>query len=322
MYYVFTFIGEFGYELLNWQGTIRKWVKENKKKEDKIIVCSRKGLDLMYEMADYYVDISKLESMQNVVADCYWSYVFVDGTGPDLPRNEWKIQREGQHIDNIKQEVKNLVKGHLNNNVVKWIWSCDFQNIDNCAFGCPSPGGSVGGIYNVSHNQLDLNNNEYEKLSYAKNLQKEIENKLGFSLDEDYILCQTGFRKGYEGSQLRIDHGKIIDELKKECRVVLMDFDTQRLNDSYSKFNTDYESIKVNDIKEQSVLIHNAKRCVFFTEGNFRSHTYLPPMFGKDVEIVAVKELFSKPEAAVDFWNKNVFKFGGQMIAKHYEDLV
>ena len=27
MIYVFTFIGEFGYELLNWQGTIRKWSK-------------------------------------------------------------------------------------------------------------------------------------------------------------------------------------------------------------------------------------------------------------------------------------------------------
>ena len=49
MIYVFTFIGEFGYELLNWQGTLRKWVKENKKEGDEIVVCSRKGLDLMYE---------------------------------------------------------------------------------------------------------------------------------------------------------------------------------------------------------------------------------------------------------------------------------
>ena len=56
MIYVFTFIGEFGYELLNWQGTLRKWVRENKKEGDEIVVCSRKGLDLMYESADYYLN--------------------------------------------------------------------------------------------------------------------------------------------------------------------------------------------------------------------------------------------------------------------------
>ena len=178
MIYVFTFIGEFGYELINWQGTLRKWAKENKKEGDKIIVCSRKELDIMYETADYYFDISDLESMQIVVAECYLSYVFVDGTGPHLPRNEWKIQREGKHIDDIKTEVKNLVKEHLKNNAVKWVWSCDFQNIDNFTFGCPSPGGNVGGIYNVSNNQLDLNNNEYKKLPYAKDIQEKIEDKL------------------------------------------------------------------------------------------------------------------------------------------------
>ena len=63
MIYVFTFIGEFGYELLNWQGTIRKWSK-NKKPGDKIVVCSRKGLDVMYESADYYYDISNLDSLK------------------------------------------------------------------------------------------------------------------------------------------------------------------------------------------------------------------------------------------------------------------
>ena len=42
MNYVFTFIGEFGYELLNWQGAIRKWVNLYKKDIDKIVICSRK----------------------------------------------------------------------------------------------------------------------------------------------------------------------------------------------------------------------------------------------------------------------------------------
>ena len=74
MTYVFVFIGEFGYELFNWQGVIRKWASENKKDGDEIVVCSRKGLDLIYEdVCDYYIDISNLSSFKSVVADCYTS---------------------------------------------------------------------------------------------------------------------------------------------------------------------------------------------------------------------------------------------------------
>ena len=321
MNYVFTFLGEFGYELLNWQGTIRKWAKENKHEDDKIIICSRKGLDLMYECADYYLDISQLESIQNVVADCYTSFVFLDGTGPHLDRKEWKATRTGEHIDAIKNEVMNLVVDSNPSKLdIKWIWSCDYKVMDGCLFGLERPGGQ-GGIYNAPHNHLNLNNNEYIKLPTSNSLRDKIEEKLGFSLNEDYILCQTGFREGYELSKVRIDHNKVINKLKEDCRVVLMDFKTFRLHDSYSKFETNYDTIQVEDIKEQSVLISNAKRCVFFTEGHLRSHTYLPPIFGKDVEIVAAKEMFSFAEAPLDFWNKNVFKFGGQMRALPYEDI-
>jgi len=324
MIYVFTFIGEFGYELLNWQGTLRKWVKENKKEGDEIVVCSRKGLDLMYEYADNYLDISQLKSIQNVVADCYTSYVFLDGTGPHLDRKEWKATRTGEHIDTIKNEVMNSVvkeKNLTTDHRVKWIWSCDYEIMNGCLFGLERPGGQ-GGIYNVPHNKLNLSNNDYIKLPSADYLRNKVEDKLGFSLNEDYILCQTGFRQGYELSKVRIDHDKVINKLKEECRVVLMDFKTFRLYDSYSEFETDYDTIQVEDIKEQSVLISNAKRCVFFTEGHLRSHNYLPPMFGKDVDIVASKEIFTLPEAPLGFWNENVFKFGGKMIAKPYEDII
>ena len=45
-------------------------------------------------------------------------------------------------------------------------------------------------------------------------------------------------------------------------------------------------------------------------------------MFGRDVEIVAAREMFSFSEAPLDFWNEHVFKFGGKMIAKPYEDFI
>ena len=323
MTYVFTFIGEFGYELLNWQGTIRKWSK-NKKPDDKIIICSRKGLDLIYgDVCDHFIEISDLQSIKSVVADCYTSYNYIDGTGPHLPRSEWKVERVGKHISDIKDEVSNLVGSTLNlMDDTKWIWSCDYVVMGGFHFGLERPGGR-GGIYNVGHNQLDLYNNEFIKLKYDESKREIVEKKLGFSLDEDYVLCQTGYRKGYNLSKVRIDHDKIISKLLQSSKVVLMDFKTNRLNDSYSTFedNNRYSVVNVSDMKEQSVLIHHANNCIFFTEGHLRSHTYLPPMFGKDVDVIASKEIFALREAPLDFWNENVFKFGGQMRALPYEDI-
>ena len=54
MNYVFTYIGEFGYELFNWQGAIRKWSKYYKNPEDKIIICARSGLQSVYELPTFY----------------------------------------------------------------------------------------------------------------------------------------------------------------------------------------------------------------------------------------------------------------------------
>ena len=166
MVYVFTFIGEFGYELLNWQGTIRKWIKENKKEDDKIVICSRKGLDLMYEFADYYFDVYKLKSLQNVVGDCYTSYVFIDNTGPHLNRKHWRVTRTGKHIDEIKQDVKQLVKSSISTtDDIDWTWSCDYKVMSGCHFGLERHGGR-GGIYNNGNNQLDFNNNVYTCTCY------------------------------------------------------------------------------------------------------------------------------------------------------------
>ena len=105
MNYVFTFIGEFGYELFNWQGVIRKWAQENKKPEDKIIICSRHGLENIYEFADHYIDISQLDSYNNTVADCYRAYVWQKLE--NKPFEDWPIIGSGPLYDDL---VNNIVK--------------------------------------------------------------------------------------------------------------------------------------------------------------------------------------------------------------------
>ena len=55
MTYVFVFVGEFGYELLNWQGVIRKFRRLNP--NVRVICASRGNVQPLYENAEY-VDIS------------------------------------------------------------------------------------------------------------------------------------------------------------------------------------------------------------------------------------------------------------------------
>ena len=140
MIYAFVFIGEFGYELFNWQGVIRKWARNNKQPNDKIYVFSRQGLESWYEFADEYFNISTLKSYNKTVADCYTGYIWQES---NLPFDDWPIIRRGKHIEDIKKDIKNLVK--LNDKNIKWVFSCDYETINGYHFGQGGPGG--GGIY-------------------------------------------------------------------------------------------------------------------------------------------------------------------------------
>ena len=51
-------IGEFGYEIVFWQGKLRKYLKENHR-DDEIIVIGPMGHDFFYEYADKYIHLGE-----------------------------------------------------------------------------------------------------------------------------------------------------------------------------------------------------------------------------------------------------------------------
>jgi hypothetical protein len=312
MIYVFSFLGEFGYELLNWQGTIRKWVTLYKQPEDKIIICSRKGLEQIYEFADTYINISELDSYNNTIGDCYTCYIFTNKGEDKAPKNEWQITRTGPHLDNLKSDIKKLIINKVGTKKIKYIWSSDFIELNGLTFGLERPGGR-GGIYNNRANQLNIDNNEYIKIK-PSNHRSQVEEKLNFDLDQPYILCQTGWRSHIGISHTDIDYESYLSEFIKSHNIILLNFETGRSHDSYSKFENKYINYQCESFNEQSVLIENANKCIFFTEGDFRTHLYLPPMMGKDVHIIAPQKVWNLHSAPYQYWNKNIFKFGGQII--------
>ena len=314
MIYAFVFIGEFGYEMFNWQGVIRKWAKENKTPEDKIFIYSRQGLQSWYDFADEYFNISLIPAYNKTIADCYTGYVWEES---DLPFDDWPIIRTGQHIDDIKNEVKSTLD--TSEIDIKWIFSCDYQVLDGYHFGLGGPSG--GSIY---EGRLDLNNNEYKKIEVDLSNREIIQNNINIDLNQPYILCQTGFRdgKGYTNkSKVKIDHANVFKKINSDLPILCLDFDSGRYWDSSSTFDNTFDTYKCNTFEEQAVLIMSAEHCLFTTEGDFRSHCYLPPMIGKDVHVVASNEVLKLPSASSTFWNENIFHFGGQMYTHEYETL-
>tara|TARA_R110002020_G_scaffold408908_2_gene618704 strand:- start:50 stop:1069 length:1020 start_codon:yes stop_codon:yes gene_type:complete len=323
MTYVFIFTGEFGYELLNWNGVVRKWCFENTTDKDTIVICSRPGMELIYEMADYYIDMSEIDAYNNSIADCYWSHVRDDNN---------HVVKYGPHQTEILSTIQALMEDSGLTNV-KYIFSPQVEYMNGCTFG-------KGGLYGperLDYGRLDVNNNLYRKFTADISCQSEIEEKIGISLDEPFILCQTAARNIVKRDKTKLEIDEFIKALSDKYPVICLGFDTGKFQDSKSSFNDisskNIHYCNVSTLKEQSCLIKKSKHCVFFSEGDFRSHMYVPPFFGKSLTAVASKAILNpsptdrvstepgKSNAPLNFWNEHVWNFGGKIEPLYYEEL-
>ena len=321
--YIFTFLGEFGYEMFNWQGVVRKWATLYKLPQDRIIICGRKGLQPVYEFADEYIDISELESYKKSTAGIYIAVLEL-ALGYD---QEGCSKLNRKCVDDIKVEVQEFLQETITLHEPQWIWSSDPQYLEDCKFGKIGP--QQGGIYSKRRTPwsfLDVRNNMFAKIKSHNQTDWKmyIQSKYNLDLNDDYILCQSAKRDSFMTTKSKelIDHDQVMNEISKHRRVVYLNFDTGRVGDCKSTDgSSNFHSISCDGFEQQSCLINNASDCVFFTEGDFRSHLYVPPFLGKDIKIVAHSEVFGLHSAPINFWNQEVFTFGGQMIPYSYETL-
>ena len=308
MKYVAVFLGEFGYELFNWQGALRKFA-QTLKEEDQLICCSRASLAPFYEFADRYLDISKISLYKKSVACMYWAR---------SPKNRLSASWDRK----IKKAILKFVLKKESKfpffqkrSGYHFIFSSEEQILNGVHFGLN---------INVSEERLRhlfiyskdiLQNNSFKKISPVLSTRTSIERSLGFSLDEPYILCQTANRKIIVRSKESIPKDNFIASLARDIKVVLLQFNTGRYLDSHSHFSKVDGCFyyPCSSFAEQSCLIHFAKKVLFFTEGDFRSHIYIPPFLGKDVFAVASQKVYALDTTPIDFWNHSIFQFGGQI---------
>jgi len=314
--YVFVFLGEFGYELLNWQGVVRKFRRLNPNVS--VVAVSRGGVAPLYEGADY-VDLADVPEFRASVATGYWAL----REGDDVLASEANLAHE--------QKLRDAIKGHVNTVMrerhgrrwdarrlrgVKWVWSSERTELGDTTFGADRLiFGSVpaeGDIYYL----LDLANNMYAPIEPDLGARAGLEERLGWSLDEPYVLVQTRRRDIRTRSDARVDEAAIVAALAKRMQVVLLDFSSGRAGDSYSKLeeSAGARRASVTGFPEQSCLIAAARHCVFLTEGDYGSHIYVPPLLGKDVWSVAPRDVYELGTTPIDHWNLHVFaRSGGQI---------
>jgi hypothetical protein len=322
--YVFTFLGEFGYELFNWQGVIRKFATQLPDSSE-IVVAGRKDLDAFYETASMYIDISDYEPYRQSIAAGYFALP------PDILRRHFPPSPRELAFD---AELKDSLIRWLGQKIgstkkrIEFIFSSELSAFPGCNFGVDrhyyARRGHPGRIYSAP--EL-LENNKYKRIDPDPKIRAHVEEKLGFGLEQPYFLVQSRRRQIGPQAGLIIRDDLLIEELSRRIVTVVLSFTTGRLMDSFSKVMLDGDDDRrvvrypVESFREQGCLIAHADKCIFVSEGDLGSHTYLPPFMGKDVIVLASEGVFDLPSAPIDFWNRYVFRFGGQMIPLKAESL-
>lgn len=231
MYYVFVFLGEFGFELLNWQGTIRKFA-QTISPDDRIVCCSRANLYPIYEMADVFIDISGVDSFRQSVASMYSGFLFRDVADADFDHalrrdlKTWAFQRR------LKNEVRAHVLRELGVRdkakklACTFVFSDEGKQFNACRFGAvPVPSGFWQALTVQTgtwlrscfpalmrfhdrkreamawpvdqktggevYAELDLKNNAYARIEPDLSAGQHVEEKQGRPLTKPFILCQT-----------------------------------------------------------------------------------------------------------------------------------
>jgi hypothetical protein len=217
-------------------------------------------------------------------------------------------------VSKVGQDLREvLVSNELQ--TFRYVFSSERTEINGLKFGCDRRAfGAVPGEGDI-YDQLDLTNNEFQQIQASRDKRGTLEERLGWELEQPFVLCQARNRQIVLRSQSSVPKERLIREVARRTKVVLLSFETGRHLDSYSRFDETPNCFRIQcrSFEEQACLIQFSRQCLFFTEGDFGSHIYVPPFLGKHVVAVAPRDIYELGTTPIEFWNKNVFKFGGQI---------
>lgn len=322
MTYVFVFVGEFGYELLNWHAVVRKFQRLNPGVE---VVCASRGQVAALYPGARYVDIGHVPRFRASVATGYGATL----EGEEQLASDANAQFDRELRRDLRRAVLDGLRDQLGWKLLalrarrmRFVFSSSKTRVSDCTFGAdPLLFGAVpaeGDIYDL----LDLHNDLYFPVQADTTVRPALERR-GMSFERPYVLVQSRRRAIRLRSTASVGERRLLDALAARTRVVVTEFATGRAQDSFSAPEAErgVERVTVGGFPEQSCLVHHAAACVFLTEGDFGSHIYVPPLLGRDVLAVAPRDVYELGTTPISFWNRHVFRFGGAIRPVAAEDL-
>lgn len=305
---VFVFTGEFGYELLNWSGKIAKFASENS--DLKILVCSSEASKALYSDQIEFIGLNVLDSFHDALADTYFLRI------PNFVRDSiCDVFTAHARRRKIRKFVAN--RTNLYQQRVLFIFSDQKNILRGTTFGATrwAPRFNLfrKRYFEEIYDNLPYLENSYSKLETRPEILSLMQKRLdNLGVRHKFMLIQTADRVHFlKKRRFTAKSNEIMSEIISKFPVVELDFNQLRNTDSRSTPSASTR-ITCNSLEEQIALINLASVCVFFSEGDFRSLHYVPPMAGKNVYSLVSSSIISN--SAINLWNEKVFNFGGKCI--------
>lgn len=314
----FVFLGEFGYELLDWQGKIRKL---GQKSTLAIGVASRSNCELLYrDSAKFFISLEDIPEYFESKAHSYFAHA------ADYNPASGKF---GKLLDSYKawtrrRRIASFITRNLpGKSSVKFIFSDQLNVVEGVSFGAQRnrfeafPGKFQ---HPTIYTNYILTDNIFLNLLQLIDTRESTRFQNLATGSRPLILVQRAERELVIRNDARMNEFQILEELSKFGKVVLMEYTPSRTFDTSGVFNSEfkYERITFNSLAEQVALLLHADICVSFSHGDFRSHNYIAPFLGKVGYSIAPFEILKN--SAFELWNEKVFP--GKIVAIPSDNLL
>jgi hypothetical protein len=316
--YVFVFTGEFGYELLNWQGRIRKFSKETP--DSRIICASLKATKILYEDFSEFIALDESEIIKNGIADSYFLRY------PNFRRDGfWDVLTAYRRRRTLKKFiVQNFPRISLKN--TKFIFSDQPNNLEGFLFGATRWAPRINPLRRRSfqeiYDNIPVEENLFKELVPSETTLKEVGQKIKeLGITGSFIAIQNAERDTFlKRRRFEFSTSELFHEVSNSLPTLEISFRQVRETDTQSPTASSEKVYVCRSLEEQAAVIRLSSFCIFFSSGDYRSLHYVPSFCGKDNYSISSSSIISN--SAIGLWNSKIFNFGGKIIPMTTESLI
>jgi len=316
--FIFVFTGEFGYELLNWQGRIRKFSAEHP--GTKIVCASTEATRLLYLDFAEFIPLDGSDVFNKGIADTYF-----------LRHQSFKRDGLKDVITAFirRKQMSKFIAGELAEMDLKnsrFIFSDKLTFVDGTQFGATrwAPRFNLLRKRNLQqiYDGLPSEETQYIELIPRESVMREVKKRiLDMGITSPFVVVQNADRETFlKKRRFELPTRDLYSEISKQLPTVEISFRQIRRTDTQSP-STDSNNVYLcTSLEEQAAIIRLSSFCIFMSSGDFRSLHYVPSFCGRDNYSITSSSIISN--SAIGLWNAEVFMFGGKIIPMTAESLI